>query len=178
MESNEKRLFHAAQAGDANAFGALYALYANELYRYAYAILRDRHAAEDAVQEACIKVYTNLQNIRKPDAVKAYFFKTLQNIAKTLLRRGAFTVCGAEIPENSPAPDNTESTASDRTDLQNALLHLSEEERQIVLLSAVAGFTSKEIAATVDLTAGAVRSKLSRSLEKLRTYLAEEECAK
>lgn len=165
MESNEKRLFKAAQAGDAN-----------ELYRYAYAILRDRHAAEDAVQEACIKVYTNLKNIQKSDAVKAYFFKTLQNTAKTLLRRGAFTVCGAEIPENSPAPDNTESTASDRTDLQNALLRLTEEERQIVLLSAVAGFTSKEIAATVDLTAGAVRSKLSRSLQKLRTYLSEKEC--
>lgn len=178
MESNEKRLFRAAQAGDANAFGALYALYANELYRYACAILHDRHTAEDAVQETCIKVYTNLKNIQNADAVKAYFFKTLQNTAKTLLRRGAFTVCGAEIPENSPAPDNTESTASDRTDLQNALMRLSDEERQIVLLSAVAGFTSKEIAATVDLTAGAVRSKLSRSLQKLRTYLAEEECAK
>lgn len=178
MESNEKRLFHAAQAGDANAFGALYALYANELYRYAYAILRDRHAAEDAVQETCIKVYTNLKNIQKSDAVKAYFFKTLQNTAKTLLRRGTLTVYGEEIPETQPACDNTEATASDRTDLQNALLRLTEEERQIVLLSAVAGFTSKEIAATVDLTAGAVRSKLSRSLEKLRTYLAEEECAK
>lgn len=178
MDSNEKRLFKAAKSGNADAFGTLYALYAQELYRYAYAILRDSHTAEDAVQEACIKVYTNIQNIRKPDAVKAYFFKTLQNTAKTLLRRGAFTVCGAEIPEDSPAPDNTESLAADRTDLQNALMRLTEEERQIVLLSAVAGFTSKEIAATVDLTAGAVRSKLSRSLEKLRTYLSEKECAK
>ncbi|MGN0559826.1 MAG: RNA polymerase sigma factor [Candidatus Fimenecus sp.] len=178
MDSNEKRLFKAAQSGNADAFGALYALYAQELYRYAYAILRDSHTAEDAVQETCIKVYTNIQNIRKPDAVKAYFFKTLQNTAKTLLRRGAFTVCGAEIPEDSPAPDNTESLVADRTDLQRALLRLTEEERQIVLLSAVAGFTSKEIAATVDLTAGAVRSKLSRSLEKLRTYLSEKECAK
>lgn len=178
MDSNEKRLLKAAQSGNADAFGALYALYAQELYRYAYAILRDSHTAEDAVQEACIKVYTNIQNIRKPNAVKAYFFKALQNTAKTLLRRGAFTVCGAEIPEDSPAPDNTESLAADRTDLQRALLRLTEEERQIVLLSAVAGFTSKEIAATVDLTAGAVRSKLSRSLEKLRTYLSEKECAK
>lgn len=177
MDSNEKRLLKAAKAGNAQAFGALYALYAQELYRYAYAILRDSHTAEDAVQEACIKVYTNIQNIRKPDRVKAYFFKALQNTAKTMLRRGAFTVCGAEIPEDSPAPDNTEATASDRTDLQNALMRLTEEERQIVLLSAVAGFTSKEIAATVDLTAGAVRSKLSRSLEKLRTYLSEKECA-
>ena len=133
MESNEKRLFKAAQAGDANAFGALYALYANELYRYAYAILRDRHAAEDAVQEACIKVYTNLKNIQKSDAVKAYFFKTLQNTAKTLLRRGAFTVCGAEIPENSPAPDNTAVLVTARTDLPTALQRLSEAQRQITI---------------------------------------------
>lgn len=178
MESNEKRLFKAARSGNADAFGALYALYAQELYRYACAILRDRHTAEDAVQETCIKVYTNLKNIQKPDAVKAYFFKTLQNTAKTILRRGTFTVCGDEISETHPAPDNTETLAADRTDLQNALMRLTEEERQIVLLSAVAGFTSKEIAATVDLTAGAVRSKLSRSLEKLRTYLSEKECAK
>lgn len=176
MESNEKRLFKAARSGNADAFGALYALYAQELYRYACAILRDRHTAEDAVQETCIKVYTNLKNIQKPDAVKAYFFKTLQNTAKTILRRGAFTVCGDEISETHPAPDNTETLAADRTDLQRALMRLSEEERQIVLLSAVAGFTSKEIAETVDLTAGAVRSKLSRSLEKLRIYLAEKEC--
>ncbi len=176
MESNEKRLFKAARSGNADAFGALYALYAQELYRYACAILRDHHTAEDAVQETCIKVYTNLKNIQKPDAVKAYFFKTLQNTAKTILRRGAFTVCGDEISETHPAPDNTETLAADRTDLQRALMRLSEEERQIVLLSAVAGFTSKEIAETVDLTAGAVRSKLSRSLEKLRTYLAEKEC--
>lgn len=176
MESNEKRLFKAARSGNADAFGALYALYAQELYRYACAILRDRHTAEDAVQETCIKVYTNLKNIQKPDAVKAYFFKTLQNTAKTILRRGAFTVCGDEISETHPAPDNTETLAADRADLQRALMRLSEEERQIVLLSAVAGFTSKEIAETVDLTAGAVRSKLSRSLKKLRTYLAEKEC--
>lgn len=178
MAHNEKQLLKSAQAGDAQAFGALYALYADELYRYACAVFQNRHDAEDAVQDTCIKVYTNLKNIQKPDRVKAYFFKTLQNTVKTMLRRGTFTVCGEEIPETHPAPDNTESLAAERTDLQNALMRLSDEERQIVLLSAVAGFTSKEIAETVDLTAGAVRSKLSRSLEKLRTYLVEKECVK
>lgn len=178
MNTDEKRLLKAAQAGNADAFGALYALYADELYRYAFAILHDRHTAQDAVQETCLKVYTNLNCIRKPDAIKAYFFKTLQNTAKTVLRRSALTVYKEDVPEDFPAPDNTESLAADRTDLQNALDALSEEERQIVLLSAVAGFTSKEIAETVDLTAGAVRSKLSRSLQKLRTYLSEQECAK
>lgn len=171
MDASEKRLFKRAKAGDADAFGALYALYANELYRYACAILRDKHLAEDAVQETCIKVYTNLQNLKNPDAFRAYFFKVLSNTAKTMLRRKAFTPVGEVLNETLSAPDNTEATASDRTDLEHALLRLSDEERQIVLLSAVAGLTSKEIAETVDLTAGAVRSKLSRSLQKLRTYI-------
>lgn len=178
MNTDEKRLLKAAQAGDADSFGALYALYADELYRYACAVLHDRHTAEDAVQETCLKVYTNLNRIQRPDAVKAYFFKALQNTAKTVLRRRAFTVYEEDVSAEMPAPDSTETLAADRTDLSRALSVLSEEERQIVLLSAVAGFTSKEIAATVDLTAGAVRSKLSRSLQKLRTYLSEQECAK
>lgn len=49
MNTDEKRLLKAAQAGNAAAFGALYALYADELYRYAFAILHDRHTAQDAV---------------------------------------------------------------------------------------------------------------------------------
>lgn len=174
MATAEKQLLKAAQAGNSEAFGALYALYANELYAYACAVLQDRHTAEDAVQETCLKVYMNLKSIRKPEAVKAYFFKTLSNTAKTLLRRNSLAPVG-ELREEMSAPDCTEDVAETRTDLGRALKTLSEEERQIVLLSAVAGFTSKEIADVTDLTAGSVRSKLSRSLKKLRTDLTEQE---
>lgn len=169
-----KLLLKRAQSGDSSAFGELYALYAKELYRYARAILRDAHTAEDAVQEAFIKVYKNLNNIQNPDACKAYFFKTLSNTAKTMLRQNALQVVGEETTDTLPAPNDTAQTAEKRTDLDAALAKLSDEERQIVLLSAVAGLSSKEIADAVDLTAGSVRSKLSRSLQKLRTYLDKE----
>jgi len=172
MEYSAAALLKQAKEGNASAFGALYAQYAEEAYRYACAILKDTHAAEDAVQESCVKVYQNILNIRNPDAFKAYFFKTLSNTAKTMLRRGTFCTVGTALPETRPAPENTAQTAEMRTDLAAALERLSEEERQIVLLSAVAGLRSKEIADTVGLTAGAGRSKLSRSLQKLRTYLA------
>ncbi len=172
MEYTAAALLKQAKDGNASAFSALYARYAEEAYRYARAILKDAHAAEDAVQETCIKVYQNVRNIRNPDAFKAYFFKTLSNTAKTMLRRSALCAVGTELSEDCPASENTAQTAELRTDLAAALDTLSEEERQIVLLSAVAGLCSKEIADAVGMTAGAVRSKLSRSLQKLRTYLS------
>lgn len=60
---------------------------------------------------------------------------------------------------------------NEQTELKQALEVLNDEEREIVLLSVVAGFKSKEIARISGLTAGSVRSNLSRSLAKLKNEL-------
>ena len=57
-------------------------------------------------------------------------------------------------------------------ELSEALAQLSDDEREIVLLSAAAGLTSSEISTITGLTSGSVRSKLSRSLSKMRDYLS------
>ena len=56
-------------------------------------------------------------------------------------------------------------------DLKNALNLLNNDEKDIVLLCAVAGFTSKECSKIIGLKPSSVRSKLSRSLAKMRNYL-------
>jgi len=58
-----------------------------------------------------------------------------------------------------------------RTDLLRALQDLSEEERQIVVLSAVEGYTAREIAGIVGSPQGTVSSKLFRAFKKMRKYL-------
>lgn len=175
MNTTASELLARAQTGEAAAFGELYGLFATELYRYACAILKNPQDAEDIVQETCIKVYTNIKNIRNPEACKAYFFKVLSNTAKTHLRRKSLVPQDDPLPESTKSTENTEQTAVERSDLQAALAALSEEERQIVLLSAVAGLRSREIAEAVGLTAGGVRSKLSRALQKMRSSLNEQE---
>ena len=57
-------------------------------------------------------------------------------------------------------------------ELSEALDILSDDEREIVILSVVAGLSSKEISDLTGLTAGSVRSKLSRSLTKMREFLS------
>ncbi len=173
MESTAAALLLRAKSADAEAFGALYALYAKELYAYALAVLRNPHDAEDAVQEACVRVYRSTRNVRNPERFKAYFFKTLSNTVKTLARKRALTVASGEIEPTVPDSTDGVHTAELRADLQNALAALKDDERQVVLLSAIAGLRSAEIAEALGLTAGAVRSKLSRALRKMRPFLAE-----
>jgi RNA polymerase sigma-70 factor (ECF subfamily) len=71
----------------------------------------------------------------------------------------------------------TDTTADDHKaiELAEALAILKDDEREIVLLSVVAGLTSNEIAKHTLLQPGAVRSKLSRSLAKMREFLSQGE---
>ena len=62
-------------------------------------------------------------------------------------------------------------TMDTRMILQDALDSISEEERNMVLLSVIGGLNSSEIAEITGLTAGSVRSSLSRSFKKMRGYL-------
>lgn len=175
MKSMTETLLKRAKSGDSSAFAELYGLYAKELYAYACAILKDAQDAQDIVQDTCLKVYTNIKRIHSPERCKAYFFRVLSNTAKTHLRRKSLTPVYGKFSEVLCAPEDTEALAVERADLQAALSALSDEERQIVLLSALAGLSSREISEIVGLTAGSVRSKRSRALQKMRSKLSFQE---
>ncbi len=157
--------------GDAHAFGSVYGEIAADAYRFALWYLKKPHDAEDAVQEACLKAWTNIKNLKKPSAFKSWFFKILSNVCKTsLVFRN--NMSGEEINENIPAPNDD---IQQKTELNCIMEMLSEEDRNIVLLSVIAGFTSKEIAEMTSSKPGTVRSRLSRAMSQLRTLLNAEE---
>lgn len=167
-----KILLESAQSGNADCFGLLYSMYQKELYLYAYKYLGNREDAEDAVQQATVKVYTGIGNIKKPEAFKAYYFKALSNTARSMLARKSLHIVGSdEELADLPAAEQTDDAAINSYTVNKALSTLSENEREIVLLSIVGGFTSKEIAGITSYTNGAVRSKLSRALTKMRKEL-------
>ena len=167
-------LFESAKTGNADSFALLYEKYANQLYLYAYKYLENREDAEDAVSQASINVYKNIKNIKKGSSFKAYYFKALSNSCRDILKKRKFTVLTADEAEGSTDSDITETSVIEKSMLDSALASLSDSEREIVLLSAVSGFTSAEISKITGLTGGSVRSKLSRSLAKLRTLLEKE----
>ena len=176
MEKEEKKLISAAKNGDTQAFATLYGQYAQPLYRFALWYLHNTHDAEDAVQDAVVQAFRNVSSLRKEDSFKSWLFKILANVCKRRLIENKNTYTDEAVQDNpdlckqeSPSLD-----MADRLTLQEAVATLPPEDRQILLLSVVAGYKSDEIAKMLNMKAATVRSVKSRSLARLRTMLSEE----
>ncbi|MBQ8077709.1 MAG: RNA polymerase sigma factor [Eubacterium sp.] len=169
---DEKELVIRAKSGDKDAFSALYGLYKDRLYRYAFYRLQNESDAEDAVQDCVVSAFIQIGSLKKPQAFAAWVFRVLYCTVNAQIKRQALARNNSNIDDVAQQlPDDSAERTLQKTELQNALDMLKDDEKEIVLLSVVAGFSSKEIGKIVDMTSGAVRSKLSRSLKKMRDFL-------
>ena len=160
-----------SRAGDKQAFCELYGRYKDRLYRYAYYRLGNAEDAEDAVSDCVLAAFEQIKNLRKPEAFPAWIFKILYRSCAQIIAAQAARRKMADINGYDDALQTDMTAAIEKTELTEALAILKEEEQEIVLLSVVSGLSSKEIAKVTEFTPGAVRSKLSRSLAKMRSYL-------
>lgn len=173
---DERTLIKQAQGGDADAFCRLYSLYSARLYRYAFYRLGNETDAEDAVSECVLAAWKQIRQLREPDAFTAWIFRILSGCCGRLIRQQIRQRKQTEEQAQQQTEQAGSGTGLGGPDsdtwliLQEALQQLPDREREIVLLSAVGGLTSAEIAKMTDLTAGSVRSALSRSLKKVRGY--------
>ena len=165
-------LAKAAIFGNREAFGSLYEIYALDMYKYALSMCRNRFDAEDAVQETVISVYKSIKSIRKPEKFKAYLFLSLSNTCKKICKNRA----EKEVPMQEVEAENagTHGTGTEfdlSITLKEALNTLDYDSREILVLSVVAGFTSKEIGKILNILPATVRTKQKRALEKVRKEL-------
>ncbi len=172
MKNDLIKLIREAQTGNSKAFAQVYSFYANDLYRFALWYTGKSADAEDAVQEAVLIAFKNIATLKKPSSIKSWMFKILSNVCKTKLMNPADRLCTVpmhEIQDTEADISVTDFTVS--AELKAALDTLSPDEKQIVLLSVIGRYKSSEIAEIMDMKSGSVRSKLSRSLEKMRDIL-------
>ncbi len=165
---NEDNLIKAAKSGDKIAFAELYIKYKDSLYRYAYFKLENEHDALDAVSSCIVEAYAGISSVKNEKAFSSWLFKILYRRCCAAIKQRSQSRNTLNIDETEIASDDCKAV---RVELKEALEILSEEEKDIVLLSAVAGYSSKEIAQITKLKPATVRSKLSRSLKKMREFL-------
>lgn len=161
-----------AQAGDIDAFCALYTAYQQKLFHYAYYKLGNVQDAEDVVQDCMLTAFEQLGMLKKPEAFGSWLFSILYHgcagtIKEQITRRNQSDIAQYA---NSLACDQTAAFA--RVELQQALALLSDTDQNIILLSVVVGLKSKEVARITGLTAVNVRQRRSRSLAKMKRYLS------
>ncbi len=171
MSTDIRACVLAAQRGDADAFGELYSLYKNEMYRYACIVVGNPDAAEDAVMDAVLEAFKSLPNLRKAESFKGWLFKILNVSCRKHYR---------DFNNDLPLTEQADFLESDSgwmeqielgMELEQAMSVLSPDERQIVMMRAVSGIGSLEISETLGISHATVRSKYSRALAKLKNKL-------
>ncbi len=173
MGADIKKYVIAAKRGDAEAFGELYALYKNEMFRYACIVVGNPVAAEDAVSEAVIEAFENIGSLRSPGSFKGWLFKILNSACRRQYKDFNKDLPLIEDADHEPADGKDIELKEISIDLQQAMAALNPEDRQIVMMRAVAGIGSREIAESLGIPDATVRSRYSRAISKLGKILKE-----
>ena len=160
--------------GDRDAFARLYSLTRDGVYALALSLLHDAHEAQDIAQDTFVKVWESAPAYRPQGSPMAWLLTVARNLARTRLRQGGRQVGLDEEAWNAIPAAAPDVSPEDRQLLQEALARLSPEERQIVLLHAVAGLKHRETAQLLELPLSTVLSKYHRGLKKLRALMKGE----
>lgn len=166
---DERKLVKKAQKGDKEAFAALYLLYRDGMYRYALFRLRNEADARDAVSACIAAAYEQIFALRSEGAFGAWIYRILYRECLHIAQERAARKTDVDIAEREFAAEADGTHLS--VELQEAFSVLSDEDRDIVLLSVVAGYKSGEIAEILSMNPATVRSRLARSLRKMREFL-------
>lgn len=146
-------------------FARLYEEVYQDMYRFALYTLRNKQDAEDVVGDAIADGYSSFHKLRQPESFRPWIFKILSAKCKRKLKEYVHKT--AELPEDL----SRESNLTESLHVRQAFAKLSDEERMIISLHLFGGYTSREIGEILDLNDNTVRSKESRALDKMRTWL-------
>lgn len=165
---SNNNLVSRAKMGDRQAFAALYTTYKDSLYRYAYFKLGNAVDAQDAVSNCIVEAYSGIALLKNEQAFQGWIFRILYRECCRLLRDNISRRVEERLDDHEYLPSHDSHLAPE---LSEALATLSAEEKDIVLLSVVAGYKTREVAGMLGLNHSTVRSKLSRALAKMKNFL-------
>ena len=164
-----------AVEGDAEAFGKLYDMYVDRVYRHVYYRVGNVTDAEDLTQQVFLKAWQAVPRYRKTATpFLAWLIKISHNLVIDFYRsRKAGIYLDYDIVDES-AGSNVEHQVEARFNQQQvrrAILQLPGDQQQVVLMRFIEDFAYPEIAATLGKSEGAVRVIQHRALAKLRKML-------
>ena len=150
-------------------FAGLAQRHAHLMFKVAHGLLRNAHDAEDAVQEALLKLYRTRAWLHMEDE-KAFLARTVWRVAlDTAARRGPLhepEKC--ELQSNAGTPEQLAAAGDERGLIRELIHRLPDDLRQPLILFAIEEMTSREVADILGLTEGAVRTRVMRARAELR----------
>ena len=167
------------QNGERDAFRYLVEQYKDVLFGTAVLMTGNRAVAEEQVQEALLSAWRGIRGFRIGRPVKPWLLRILVNAVLSHQRRRVLPTVnldgsGSDTADSiNPDPAETLDALENRLVLRRAIAGLSPDHRQVVALRYFAGLTVPEMARSLGVREGTVKSRLHRALAILRQQLAE-----
>jgi len=159
---------HEVPVHDAIDFDAFLGELLDGAYRLAVVILRDRAAAEDAVQDAMLHAWQARTSLRDPRSGETWFRRILVNSCRDRLRAGRrHPVVDLTLVER-PADDDLATSSAQRDELARITRRMEPDDQLILALRYFQDLTVVEIALVLGIAEGTVKSRLHRALERVR----------
>jgi RNA polymerase sigma-70 factor (ECF subfamily) len=167
------------QAGDPRAFEDLVTAYQHRVFAVAYRMLGSRAEAEEAAQEVFLRIHRGLAGFRGEAKLSTWVYTITSRLCLSRLATGDARLARAREAEEtlaelpSPDADAVERLERDEREraLRRAIAELPEERRIVVVLRDLEGLSYEEIAETLNLMLGTVRSRLHRGRMELKERL-------
>jgi RNA polymerase sigma-70 factor, ECF subfamily len=169
-DARDERLLESARAGDHAAFSTLLRRHDDQMRALAWSILRDRSAMDDALQDAYLKAYRNLDRFRGESRFSTWLHRIVYRtcLDHVRRRRPTETFDGFE----PAATDRAQRDVDERLTVQRALATLDPETAAALVLVDRDGHSYDEAGAILGIPAGTVASRLHRGRRALRAALA------
>lgn len=180
MSDNETTLIQKAQKGDHEAFAALVDEHQRYVYNLALRVVKDENEALDLTQETFVRAWTALPNFKGQSQFRTWLYRIVTNLCYNRLPnlRRSLNDLGDDVMEDIPetkfnTPAQEFESNETRRYLHQAIEHLDENYRLLITLRYQNELSYDEIASTLNLPLGTVKTGIFRAKEQLRKSLVQ-----
>ena len=180
------RIVRKVLAGDVNAFEQLVIENQKSVYNLALKIMKNESDALDLSQDVFLKAYTNLENFRGDSRFSVWLYRLAYNACIDASRKSkagmniSLTVqdedsesAELDLTDNKPLPEEETERRETQLEVQAAIQELPEDQRKIIVMREFSDMAYEDIAATLGISVGTVKSRLSRARKNLAKILIQ-----
>ncbi len=188
MNNHERRLIEESRKGNIDAFEELIKDYKKSAYNIALRVMRNVEDAEDASQEALIKIFKNISSFNMDSTFKVWMYRIVVNTCLDFKRKKSLNAISLDETLDLGSGREVQREISDETSNPDALVDrnyntglvddainmLEDDFKTIIILRDIKGFTYDEISEILNCNLGTVKSRLSRARKRLKVLLEKE----
>jgi len=175
-QSEVVRLIKRAAGGNFEAFGELYNIYLERIYRYVFYQVRDKMTAEDLTEEVFLKAWKSIDTCRgKEQTFSSWLYRIAHNhVIDNLRSQRKYLSADMEALAEVSSPELGEEGKLERQEMLEVISDLPQNQKQVIILKFIEGLDNREIGQIMGKSQGAVRVLQMRALATLRQRLSRE----